>query len=139
MKFRLSLIFIIAATLFAQNPNISGVWKADLSKSKMNGPAPSLYLVIIDQQGPKVTQIIGVKGGHGEQRQSLVYSTEGKPVTGSWRGLPMRSEAKWQDGALVVDAKVAGLHPMAIREKYTLSSDGQVLTVSSVTTANGKD
>jgi hypothetical protein len=51
----------------------------------------------------------------------------------------MRSTASWDGATLVVDSKVAGPRPATIKEKYTLSPDGNTLTVDTVMTANGKD
>jgi hypothetical protein len=50
-----SLIIIVFSTavVFAQTPDITGVWKADLSKSKLAGPPgppPTNYLVMITQK-----------------------------------------------------------------------------------------
>ena len=57
----------------------------------------------------------------------------------SWRGLPMRSTATWDGSTFVIDSKVAGARPATMKEKYTLSPDGNTLTVDMVTTMNGKD
>ena len=51
MVYRLSLLVFGAFVLSAQAPNLSGVWKADLEKSKFAGPPPANYLMVIDQQG----------------------------------------------------------------------------------------
>lgn len=139
MRIRISLAVLSVCVLSAQTPNFSGVWKASPEKSKMNGPAPSSYLMIIDQQGSKITENIGVFGPRGEQRSSLTYDTGGKPSMNSFRGLPMRTQASWNGSTLVLDSKVAGSRPATISQKYTLSPDGNTLTLEDVTTVNGKD
>jgi hypothetical protein len=133
------LAVLIVCTLYAQTPNLSGVWKANLEKSKLNGPVPNSYLVIIDQQASKLEEITGMYGARGEQRASFTYNLDGKPSMNSFRGLPMRVQASWEGGTLVLDAKIAGPHPASVKEKYTLSSDGNTLTVDTVTTSDGKD
>jgi hypothetical protein len=139
MNFRLGLTLVSVCVLSAQTPNLSGVWKANLEKSKMNGPAPSNYLMIIDQQGSKLTEKVGIYGARGEQRSSFTFNTDGTPSRNSFRGLPMRTNASWDSGTLVLDSKVAGTRPASITEKYTLSGDGNTLTVSTVTAANGNN
>jgi hypothetical protein len=140
MKIRLGVALFSVCVLSAQTPNLSGVWKANLEKSKFSGPPPSNYLVVIDQQGPKITETVGNFGRMGEQRSSFTYSTgDEKPSMNSFRGLPMRTKASWEGGALVLESKVAGAHAASIREKYELAADGNTLTVNTVTTVEGKE
>ena len=139
MKFRFVLAIASVWVLSAQSPNLSGVWKADLSKSKIGGPAPTNYLMIIEQQDGKLTEKVGIYTQRGEQRSSYTYKLDGNPSTNSSRGLPMRTVAKWTDGGLVLDSKIAGTKPGTSTEKFTLSSDGKTLTVESTTSMNGRN
>jgi hypothetical protein len=123
--------------LFGQTPNLTGVWKANIAKSQFNGPPPTEYLVIFDQQDSKLTEKTRALGPHGEQRASFTYNTDGKPSMNSFQGLPMRTQASWSGGVLMLEAKVAG-RPATINEKYALSSDGNTLTISASMTADGK-
>ncbi len=137
MKFRLFAWILTAGVLAAQSPNLTGVWKANLEKSKFAGQPPTAYVVIIDQQGTKMTELIGSTNQRGEQRSQLTLNSE-KPAMNSYRGLPMRTETSWNGNTLVANSKVAG-HPATISEKYTLGADGNTLTIETATTANGKD
>lgn len=128
-----------ACVLFAQSPNFTGVWKANLEKSKISGPAPSSYLEIIDQQDSKLTGTIGIATPRGEQRSSYTADMSGKPSMNSYRGLPMRTVASSEGGVLTLTSKVAGPRPATVTEKYTLSPDGNTLTVETLTSSNGKD
>ncbi len=140
MKICICVAVFSVCVLSAQTPNLSGVWKANLEKSKLSGPPPTNYLVIIDQQGSKLTETVGNFGRMGEQRSSFTYNTtDEKPSTNSFRGLPMRTKASWEGGTLVLESKVAGARPASIGEKYALSADGSTLTVTTVTTVDGKD
>src|SRR2546423_5747223 len=139
MKLRFSLALISLSVLSAQSPNLSGVWKLNLEKSKVTGPPPTNHLLIIDQQGSKITESTGVFTARGETRSSATYNTDGKASMNAWRGLPMRSTATWDGSTFVIDSKVAGARPATMKEKYTLSPDGNTLTVDMVTTMNGKD
>ncbi len=137
MRIRFSAALFSVCVLFGQTPNFTGVWKANIEKSQFNGPAPTDYLTIFDQQGSKITEQTGTFGPHGEQRASFTYNTDGKPSMNSLHGMPMRTQASWSGGVLMIEAKVAG-HPASISEKYALSSDGNTLTISSSMTAEGK-
>ena len=137
MKIRFGAALFSVCVLFGQTPNFTGVWKANIEKSHFNGPAPTEYLVIFDQQGSKLTEQTGMFSPHGEQRAAFTYNTDGKPSMNSFRGMPMRTQASWNGGVLAIEAKVAG-RPASISEKYALSSDGNTLTISSTMTAEGK-
>src|SRR5713226_2155453 len=140
MKICICVAVFSVCVLSAQTPNLSGVWKANLEKSKLSGPPPTNYLVIIDQQGSKLTVTVGNFGRMGEQRSSFTYNTtDEKPSRNSFRGLPMQTKASWDSGALVLDSKVAGAHAASMHEKYVLSADGNTLTVTTVTTVDGKE
>ena len=137
MRIRFSVALFSVCVLFSQAPNLTGVWKANIEKSKFNGPPPTEYLVIFDQQDSKLTEKTRALGPHGEQRASFTYNTDEKPSMNSFQGLPMRTQASWSGGVLVLEAKVAG-RPATISEKYALSSDGNTLTITSAMTADGK-
>jgi hypothetical protein len=125
--------------LSAQTTNLSGVWKANLEKSKINGPAPSNYLMIIDQQDSTLKETIGVWTPRGEQRSSVTYKIDGKPANATLRGIVMRSQASWSGNALTIDSKIANTKPGKMSETYTLSPDGNTLTIASTTTMNGRE
>ena len=135
MKNSIRLGLLCACVLSAET-NYSGVWKANLEASKLpGGPKPTNYLVIIQQQGPKITELIGVWDQRGmERRSTLTFDTAGaKPSMNSLRGIPMRTKPSWDGANLVLDSAVAGLKPMKVKETWTLSSDGETLTVNNVT------
>lgn len=133
------LAALSAVVLWGQTPNLSGVWKVNAEQSKMMGRAPSNYLMIIEQQGSKISGTIGIWTERGEQRSSFTYDTGGKPSMNQYRGLPMRTVASWKGGTLALESKVAGTRPASISGKYTLSSDGNTLTVETVMSSNGRD
>jgi hypothetical protein len=138
MKFLFLAAALLGATLAAQTPNFSGVWKVNAEKSKFAGPPPSSYLMIVDQQEDRISVKTAVGGPHGVERSSYSFNLNGKPSMNSYRGLPMRTSAAWTGGVLVLDSKTAG-HPATLRAKYSLSADGATLTVDSSSNANGKE
>ncbi len=132
-----------AALLSAQTPDITGVWKADLSQSKISGPPgppPSNYLVIIEQkpaefnrrtheQAPLLTETTGVWGQRGEQRSVLTVFNNGKPAIRPYQGVPTRLTATEQGDSLTISGEVAG-RPNTFTRTYKLSPDGKTLTVN---------
>jgi hypothetical protein len=131
-----------AMLMCAQSPDITGVWKADLSKSKIAGPPgppPSNYLVIIEQkpaefdrrtheQAPLLTEETGIWGEHGLQRSVLTVFNNGKSAVRPYQGVPTRLTASSQGDALVITGEVAG-RPSTFTRTYKLSPDGKTLTL----------
>jgi hypothetical protein len=137
MKSRIVVAASIAALSLgvasAQAPNFSGVWQANLEKSKFAGPPPKSYMVLIDQQGSKVTETIGSAGQRGEQRSTFTYDTSGAhPSLNSLMGTPMQSTVTIEGNTLKLDSKLAiPDHPGTGMESWTLSADGNTLTIAS--------
>lgn len=144
-KFLVSAGFTLALfSAQAQSPNIAGVWKADLQKSKIAGPPPTDYLEIIEEKtvvinrrtqekGQELDESSGVWGEHGEQRSLLAFVPNGKPAIRPYQGIPARITASWQGNTLNLTAEVAG-RPVVVKRTYELSSDGETLTINSITT-----
>jgi len=124
-----------AVAMASDNVTLTGVWKADLEKSTFpgRGPKPSNYLMIVEQGGPVLNLISGLYNNFGEQRTQLKFDTSGKQTLNWFHGLPMRSTVTAGDGTLTIDSKIAG-RPATIHETWTVSSDGNTLTIQSVTT-----
>ncbi len=129
-------------------PAITGVWKADLSKSKFAGPPLTNYLEIIEEKtvvidrrtqekGQEIEETSGAWGEHGQQRSLLTFVPNGKPAIRPYQGIPARMTASWQGSTLSLTAEVAG-RPMVMKRSYELSADNQTLTISSMTTAMGR-
>ncbi len=145
----LALAAFSASVLLAQSPDITGVWKADLQKSKFAGPPPTDYLEIIEQKtvvvdrrtqekGAEIDETTGAWGEHGEQRSLLSFLVTGKPVIRPVQGIPARLTASWEGNTLTLKGEMAG-RPVTLTKTYALSSDGQTLTVDSLMSANGRE
>ena len=133
------LSFLPFAYNQSQSPDITGVWKADLGKSKIAGPPVSDYLVIIEQKivevdrktgekGPEINELTGIKTQRGESRALLAFLPSGKPAFRPYQGVPTRMTASWQGNTLHLNAEVAG-RPAVMQRVYDLSPGGQTLTV----------
>jgi hypothetical protein len=126
--------------MFAQAPpSITGVWKANLDSSTFGQMKPTEYLMIVQQQGSTVRETIGDTNMMGTYRSSFTFTTAGQESKNSFRGLPMHSKAQWTEGALIVDSHVAGPHALTFHDKYSLSADGNTLTIQRDITREGKE
>jgi hypothetical protein len=139
MRLRLGILLFAASLLPAQTPDFTGVWKADVAKSKFAGPAPSNELMIMDQKGAMLKIASGVTDHHGEYRSSVAYNTTGIESKNEYHGLPMKSRARLDGDTLSINSQVAGERPTSITEKYTLSSGGKTLELESTANMNGKE
>jgi hypothetical protein len=86
------------------DPDFSGVWKVNTEKSK-GIPAQGAYLAVITQKDGKLIQTNGITTQRGEQRSAYTWDLSGKETRGTLGGLPIESTAKYEGGALVVNAK----------------------------------
>jgi len=138
-----------ASLLTAASPNISGVWKADLGKSKFQGTPPTNYLVIIEQkmaifnqrtkeEAPQIVETTGTWNQRGENRAILRVFDNGKPRILPYQGVPTRLTASFQGNTLTVAGETPGHPDSTVNRTYELSADGQTLTVNSVVRNAGK-
>jgi hypothetical protein len=145
-----ALALFAASLLPAASPNISGVWKADLEKSKFPGPAPSNYLVIIQQkmaiinqrtkeEAPQIVETTGTWSQRGENRSVLTVFDNGKPRVLAYQGVPTRLTASFEGNTLSVSGETAGHPDQTLKRTYELSADGQTLTLHSVAMNGGKE
>jgi hypothetical protein len=86
MKNCIRLGLLCACALSAET-NYSGVWKANLDASKLGaGPKPSNYMVIIQQEGSKITELIGTwdqRGNEADFQHSCWRQTIDQFATGA--------------------------------------------------------
>jgi hypothetical protein len=143
---------LCVAFVYGEAPDISGVWKADLEKSKLAGPAgppPTNYLVIIErkmaifdphtkEQAPEVVETTGIWGQRGEERSVLMVFLNGKAAVLPYAGVPTRLIATSEGNRLTVSGETAG-RPNTLKRAYELSPDGQTLTLNTLTNNNGKE
>lgn len=138
-----------AALTYGQTPNISGVWKADLEKSKVQGPPVKSYLALIEQRegvfnrrtgekAPQVTETSQVVGEHGEHRSDLTFFEYSKPAVRPYEGVPAQLIGTAEGNTITLRGKIAG-KPVSFTRTYELSSDAQTLTISMTNSNNGKE
>jgi|GEM_PF-2048520 len=132
----------------SQTPDITGVWKADLQRSKIPGPPLTDYLVIFKQktvvvnrrtgeQAPEMDETTGTWAKFGERRSLITFLINGQPSIRPYEGVPTRVTGSWQGDTLNFSGEVAG-RSVFIGRTYEVSPDGQTLTIHSLATADGK-
>ncbi len=153
MRKLLALAMLCACIACAQTAGLSGIWKADLQKSKLGSPPgappPSNYLVLIEQktavfnqrtkeEAPQIVETTAIWGQRGEQRSVLTVFNNGKPIVRPYQGVPTRLTASVQGDTLTITGEVSG-RPNIFKRVYTLSADKQTLTVEILNTNEGKE
>lgn len=151
MRKTVVVALLSAVTLAAQTPDLTGVWKADLQKSKFNAPpgrTPTNYLTIIKREtvvvnprtketAPQFIETTGIWGERGQERSVLKVFENGKAAVLPYQGVPTRLALSSEGNILTINGQIAG-RPDTFTRTYTLSPDGKALTLDISTTHDGK-
>jgi hypothetical protein len=111
------------------NPHFSGVWKANLEKSKLLGPTPKAFTVIINHSEPElIVDMLVTKTDGSDDRMLFRGITSGEEVTNTVYGAPMRSQLRWVGVELLIESWISLRGREAhFCDYWSLSSDGQTL------------
>jgi hypothetical protein len=113
-------------------PNLSGIWKLNISKSNFGQlPPPASQTNTIDDSEPSVKVAEDQKGGMmGDMNITSTFDTTGKETkSAGMGGADVTSVAHWDGVALVIDSKTSFQgNDVKIKDSYTLSGDGKTLT-----------
>jgi hypothetical protein len=126
-------ILALAALPALANPNFTGDWKLNISKSDFGQiPAPDSMSYKITHADPKLTTVIKQTGQMGDVERQANYTTDGKESTNEgFQGSTTKSTAKWDGDTLVIETKAQfGDNEFTITQKWTLSEDGKSLTIA---------
>ena len=107
-------------------PNLTGTWKMNTSKSKLDN-GPEAITIKFDQQEPNLRELLTITGAQGEQTVDFKYTTDGKESVNQIRDDTAKCTAKWEGEALVIEWKMG---ERSFRRKFTLSADGKMMTVA---------
>ena len=131
---RLATLALIAASAgFAASPDFSGNWKLNASKSEFGAfPAPSSYTQKVSHAEPKLTVAVKMTSDMGDVDLTANYTTDGKESTNQgFGGSEAKSTAKWEGDGLVIETKGSfGDQAYTMKDKWTISEDGKVLTIT---------
>ena len=112
------------------NLNFSGVWKGNLEKSKLLGPAPKAVLVKVNHADPElIVEMVITKMDDTEDRVLFRGLTNGEEVANPVHGIQVRSRS-WAGTELFVESwmKLGGREGH-FRGFWSLSGDGQRLAM----------
>lgn len=127
---KLMVLALGGSMLFAQSPNLAGVWELNLAKEAPGPQLPESMRVRIDREGAgfRITVRARVRGQN--DQMSFRY-IPGEETRNEMRGAPMASRAEWQGETLVVrSTATVGARELRTTDRFTVSQDGNTLTFS---------
>jgi hypothetical protein len=121
----------LAVALAAAPPNFSGSWKMNPAKSDFGPmPAPLQASSKIDHQEPHLKLVGTEVREEGERTFEMSISTDGAETTNQIGPLTLKTKARWEGSALLVDSKATTDDgDLVIKDQWSLSEDGKTLTV----------
>ncbi|MBI4891392.1 MAG: hypothetical protein HY821_12265 [Acidobacteria bacterium] len=127
----LPFLFLCVLPLMAA-PDFSGSWKINKLKSDFGPmPPPDSLTMTIDHKDPKLTVVNKQSRDGNEFESTSNYTTDGKECVNEFRGNSRKSTLKWEGETLVTVSKAKlGENDITITEKWVLSGEGKVLTIS---------
>ncbi len=113
------------------NVDFTGVWKANLCRSRFLGPLPKALLVKIEQSHPELREELLVTRQDGsEDRAVFTCWINDEQNRNLLTGSPVRGNATWEGEELVIESWVQfGAREMHFRDCWSLSFDRRVLTM----------
>ena len=138
-------IALSASPAYAQNPNFSGTWRLDETKSKVVATAGIVGL--IPAGAPKTLHITQPANGtvviesQINEAHVRIYKPGRESSTPAGQGGAVTMTAKWEGKALVSEGalKAPNGDTTTVREVVSLSADGKVLTLEVSTSAGQAD
>ncbi len=127
------VLYLAAGALIASaqpKPNLSGVWELDKSKTAGNNVPRRTNLKIAQNAASFVVSVQMLSNGSIEE-STTAYAIGGSS-TGTLHGGKMNSESAWDGSTLVVKSVAKPSEDHAITDYWSLSQDGQTLTLREV-------
>ncbi len=116
--------------------NFTGIWHANLSKSRFLGPPPIAIAVKIEHSDPELQEkILVTKVDGSEERVVFECWTNGKEGKSLLNGSAVRGNARWEGDELVIESWMQfGTRQMHFCDCWSLSPDGQILSTNTART-----
>lgn len=111
--------------------DFSGLWKADLLKSRYLSPPPKAITIKIDHSDPVLEETIAIENGDGSiETATFRCITNGEPDTSLLNGKPIHGNATWQGDELIIESWTQfGALKSHFRDCWSLSPDGRTLSM----------
>lgn len=113
------------------NPNLTGIWKADIAKCKLIGQVPKSISVKIRHSEPdlSVAMMISTQNG-AEHLLKFNGAATGEEFFNDVNGQQWRSRMQWVGTELLIESWIdMGERKAHFRDFWSLSSDTQMLTM----------
>ena len=108
--------------------NCTGIWKANLRKSKFIGPPPDAISINIEQSERELREEVVVTKLDVSRERLLFECHINGQQDGNLNGTPVRGGARWDGEELVIETWIQfGAREMHFCDYWSLSSDGQTL------------
>ncbi len=123
-------VLLVAACVAQSQPNFSGTWKLNVSKSDFGMmPAPDSRTDVIDHAGDTLKDQVAAAGEQGKQEYLVTFKTDGTETVNKVADREVKVSAQWDGPAMVVTTRLdlQGTE-IVIKSNWTLSSDGGTLT-----------
>jgi hypothetical protein len=117
---------VISATSQTR-PNLSGIWKANLSKSKLASEGLLNLVEQFDQQGATLTESLTTVTARGTSTVKYTYAIDGKETVNTVDGEKVTSTARWNGETLVLAWRDEG---GVFERQLSFSDHGNALTVA---------
>ncbi|MGA2376163.1 MAG: hypothetical protein ABSF72_11630 [Candidatus Sulfotelmatobacter sp.] len=111
--------------------NFTGVWNANLGKSRFLGPSPRTISLRIEQSDPELRQeIVVTKLDGSENRAVFSCWINGEEDRNTLNGMLIRGGARWEREELIIESWMRfGGREMHFCDCWSLSSDRQTLVM----------
>lgn len=107
--------------------NFSGLWQANLRKSRIRAPAPAMLMMKIAHGEDTLRQAVLIRRPNGTQdRQVVAYSMADAATVTEVRGAPVSLRVRWNGPEMVIESSYGA---SVFRDYWSLSDDGQTLTM----------
>jgi|ERR1019366_787517 hypothetical protein len=111
--------------------NFTGIWNANLRKSRFVGPPPKAISIKIEQSDRELEEeVVVTKLDGSTERVVFQCWINGEPDRNLLNGRPVRGAARWEGEELVIESWMQSVaREMHFCDCWSLSSDGQTLTM----------
>ena len=111
--------------------DFTGVWTANLPKSKLLGPRPRALTITIAHSDPELhEEMVVTKDDGTEERAVFKCWTNSEPGRTLLNGRSVDGSASWEGNELVIKSRIpSGTRDSAFRDCWFLSPDGDTLSM----------
>ena len=108
-------------------PDFSGVWRVDFSRSLIHGEPPRAVRMVIDHVGDILRQEVIAHRSTGEESATFVYDIS-RETTNFLRGIPMVTKQRWEGDILIIEGTIESpAKHLWVKDHWFLAESGKTL------------